>query len=326
MAANVRRMREQAKKAEASRKQAEAEKKSPFTLRQFANVPPRVMEPRRSPSTPSRPSSASSCRADNGEASIPRRAHGSPSTSQDTPATPAWRVSSGYGSLSSPQRGSLSEPVREPFTPPSREIFTPPPRAAPRQPAHARACSTPVKPGRARSPARRPPSPCSFAEDGREDWDGNSPSRLPAGWADWARGSDEAGRQDEGGFDVGRFEQLAKQMKQLQGESTPAKDAQGRTTQLQRKMSSPTQSPLSYSGEANNYPPAGYRVMSEQERLETLETLQPKLAMLEKSYSELPLRIETEGQINRQRTLKQKIEETEEAIKLFSRQAVLVET
>lgn len=72
--------------------------------------------------------------------------------------------------------------------------------------------------------------------------------------------------------------------------------------------------------------PLGYRLMPEEERLETLEGLQQKLAELDEKYARLPLKIETEGQRKQQQMLRTKIAETEDAVKLFSRTQVLVET
>lgn len=71
--------------------------------------------------------------------------------------------------------------------------------------------------------------------------------------------------------------------------------------------------------------PPGYRLVGEAERLETLGNLQSKLRELDHRYSNLPLRIETEGQIRSQRQLRDKIKETEDAVSLFSRAKVLLE-
>lgn len=72
--------------------------------------------------------------------------------------------------------------------------------------------------------------------------------------------------------------------------------------------------------------PAGYRALPEAERASTADQLQHKLEELEAKYARLPLRIETEGQRRQQRVLRQKIQETEDAIKRLSRPGgVLVE-
>lgn len=72
-------------------------------------------------------------------------------------------------------------------------------------------------------------------------------------------------------------------------------------------------------------PPPGYRLAGEEERRETLEALQRKLQELDVCYTKLPLKIETEGQRRRQQALREKIAETEQAVKVFSRPQVLVE-
>jgi hypothetical protein len=65
--------------------------------------------------------------------------------------------------------------------------------------------------------------------------------------------------------------------------------------------------------------------MAEDERLETLEGLRQKLMELDQRYTRLPLRIETEGQRRQQQQLREKIQETEDAVNLFSRPRVLIE-
>lgn len=71
--------------------------------------------------------------------------------------------------------------------------------------------------------------------------------------------------------------------------------------------------------------PPGYRLLPDQERGETLHTLRTKLAELDAQYSRLPLAIETAGQRQQQQRLREKIAETEAAVKVFSRPAVLLE-
>jgi len=73
-----------------------------------------------------------------------------------------------------------------------------------------------------------------------------------------------------------------------------------------------------------NVPP-GYRVMEDEERLQTLHDLQSKLLSLDQRYAQLPLNIETEGQRRQQQTLRNKIGQAEAALRLFSRPCVLVE-
>jgi len=69
----------------------------------------------------------------------------------------------------------------------------------------------------------------------------------------------------------------------------------------------------------------GYRQLPDEERRQTLQELQNKVEELNDKYRRLPLKIETEGQRRQQQTLRMKIEETENAVSLFSRRKVLVE-
>lgn len=71
--------------------------------------------------------------------------------------------------------------------------------------------------------------------------------------------------------------------------------------------------------------PQGYRLLPEEERLETLTELQGKLRELNDRYMRLPLKIETEGHRQQQQALREKIAQTERAEELFRRPAVLVE-
>jgi len=71
--------------------------------------------------------------------------------------------------------------------------------------------------------------------------------------------------------------------------------------------------------------PPGYRLVSEEERLQTLSELQSKLRELNDRYMRLPLKIETEGHRQQQQALRDKIAQTERAETLFSRPKVLVE-
>lgn len=71
--------------------------------------------------------------------------------------------------------------------------------------------------------------------------------------------------------------------------------------------------------------PPGYRQMPEHERAETLEALQKKREELDKLFQRLPLVIETDAQKRRQKTVLDKIAESDKAIKTFSNPMVLVE-
>lgn len=71
--------------------------------------------------------------------------------------------------------------------------------------------------------------------------------------------------------------------------------------------------------------PAGMRVLSDEERLETLYALQRNKAEVERSIQALPLRIETHSQIRWRDDLERRMREVDEGIKVFSRPKVLVQ-
>jgi len=71
--------------------------------------------------------------------------------------------------------------------------------------------------------------------------------------------------------------------------------------------------------------PAGYKMLPEAERQETLATLQKKLQEAEAAFQKLPFKIETVGQKKREADLQKTIKECEAAIKVFSKPKVLVE-
>jgi len=71
-------------------------------------------------------------------------------------------------------------------------------------------------------------------------------------------------------------------------------------------------------------PPAGYKVLSEDERTETLAALKSKQQDLEEALQKLPLRINSEAHKNRERELQTKLKEMEDAITMFQRPRVLV--
>jgi len=294
---NVLAMREKARQLRARREEEAAQKRPDFKLKQFENVPSRLHCPqRRSSSTPSRPSSASSCPA-GGDGSVSntpvsksgrRVSTGSPEC--QTPSA-GWRVSAGYG--------SLTPPVSAPFTPPPR--FTPPQRAA-RKSLQVRPCSTPVKSTRSRKTVQASPVKNLAAGDEEAEH-----------WCD-----------DEVGLDIANFERAAKQLNQMHGRRTLAKDAQGGPTQLQFNRSS-SSGLLYHDDGSESAVPLGFRLAPEEERQDTLQRLQEKLVDLSDRYNRLPLRIETEGQRQQQQLLRTKIAETERAVQVFSRSRVFVE-
>jgi hypothetical protein len=68
----------------------------------------------------------------------------------------------------------------------------------------------------------------------------------------------------------------------------------------------------------------GMRLLSEDERLETLAVLQKNRADVERALQGLPLKIETVGQIRRRDELERRMREVEEGLKVFARPKVLV--
>lgn len=277
---NVKAMRQKARQ-QAQRQEEAAQEKPLFKLQKFDNVPSRFR----------RPSSAPISRSDaeNRRPEQPAPWH-SRRMSNDSPASPApspgWRVSSGYGTLSSPK----FEPCASPPATPQR---------ATTKTAQARAFSTPAKSPKSRAPTRA------------------SPVQKPTP----ADSNAEAGSEEE--F-FSNFKQVAKDLKDRQGKHVPAKDAQGRPTRLQYNRASP-EGPLSHCGEHVPVIPLGYRLAPEEERQQTLEGLKLKLIQLNDQYCRLPLRIETQGQRRQQEMLRTKIRETENAVNVFSRPSVLVE-
>ena len=68
----------------------------------------------------------------------------------------------------------------------------------------------------------------------------------------------------------------------------------------------------------------GMRLLSEDERLETLAVLQKNRADVERALQGLPLKIETVGQIRRRDELERRMREIDEGLKVFARPKVLV--
>ncbi|KAK9844500.1 hypothetical protein WJX74_003268 [Apatococcus lobatus] len=71
--------------------------------------------------------------------------------------------------------------------------------------------------------------------------------------------------------------------------------------------------------------PAGMRILPEADRLEMLETLQKSSSDVERQLATLPFHIETPSQIRHKAGLDRRMEEIEEAIRLFSQKKVLVQ-
>ena len=64
--------------------------------------------------------------------------------------------------------------------------------------------------------------------------------------------------------------------------------------------------------------------MSQEEREETLKLLQKNKLEIETAISKLPLTIETPSMIKYQKELSNKLKETENAIKIFSKKIVFI--
>lgn len=128
-----------------------------------------------------------------------------------------------------------------------------------------------------------------------------------------------------GTIDIDEFKRAAEQLRRFQPpRRIPARDAEGRPTRLGQSGPADSSAEQVDKAAAVTVPP-GYRLMPEAERVETLEALRQKLIDLDRSYARLPLKIETEGKKQQQQSLREKIAETENAVKLFSRPRVLIE-
>lgn len=71
--------------------------------------------------------------------------------------------------------------------------------------------------------------------------------------------------------------------------------------------------------------PEGMRLLSEEERVETLLALQRNKGEVQKAMQALPLRIETHSQIRWRDDLERRMREVDKGIKVFSRPKVLVQ-
>lgn len=70
--------------------------------------------------------------------------------------------------------------------------------------------------------------------------------------------------------------------------------------------------------------PPGMKLMSEEERVRTVELLTKNQEKIVKQISELPLTIETPSMVEKNNLLHEKLQELEEALKLFSRKKVYI--
>lgn len=267
-----------------------------------------------------------------GNSAVARQRH----CRNDGTASPAVRSHSS----STPPRGYKTSPVRGDEDEPAPHWFAPPPRRSEAAaPSGARAQSPTKTPtrrttGRAASLTSSPPSggaskvssgggsvsskPASVFSDGAASgrWavtvstPCGSPTR-DSGWEN-SRLSSPLGQQCLGSNSIGCL---------------PGMDrSHSCTARLGNDSPEKVTGPyLSSTDGASFVPPPGYRLVGEEERKATLEALQRKLQELDACYSRLPLKIETEGQRRRQQALRDKIAETEQAVKIFSRPQVLVE-
>jgi len=150
-------------------------------------------------------------------------------------------------------------------------------------------------------------------------------------------GSPVVAQGDEDYLDVDEFERVANQLKRNRGHGRrpSARDLEFRPER--RPIGSFAKAELGNKEDDWHVPeagveqsvqlsiPQGYRLIPDHERCETLQILRQKLAELDAQYSRLPLTLETEGQRQQQKSLCDKIRETESAVKVFSRTNVLVE-
>eukprot|EP00811_Abedinium_folium_P010071 NODE_19314_length_849_cov_3.555402.p1 GENE.NODE_19314_length_849_cov_3.555402~~NODE_19314_length_849_cov_3.555402.p1 ORF type:complete len:201 (-),score=38.56 NODE_19314_length_849_cov_3.555402:245-847(-) len=125
--------------------------------------------------------------------------------------------------------------------------------------------------------------------------------------------------EDAVAIDLDSFERNAKQLRRDCASRLAGECAGARTLDLRQRGAAMDE--LIFAPAV----PPGHRLMPEDERLETLASLRRKLAELDGKYACLPLKIDTEGARRRQRVLREKIGEIEDAVRLFSRSGVLVE-
>mmetsp|Transcript_30481 Transcript_30481/g.55258 ORF Transcript_30481/g.55258 Transcript_30481/m.55258 type:complete len:237 (+) Transcript_30481:69-779(+) len=133
----------------------------------------------------------------------------------------------------------------------------------------------------------------------------------------------------EGEIGLAEFERQVEEMIKLHGQKKPqnlSKDAAGVPLYLQ-KMKNERQEKQRLEDQQRNQPrvPAGYRIVPADEVKETLDLLQKKHKELETQFRNLPLKIETDGQKQRQKALMSKIADSEKAIAMFSKPTVMVE-
>lgn len=284
---NVRVLREQSRRLREARLKASAsEEQQPFKLRQFENVPSRWQRPR--------PQSA-------GCLQRPRSA--------PEPARLAFGSTQGSARC-----------VRRPASPPApraRQL-----QAHPGDPAAHTATVSAEAPALETPPrlVDRASGAPQRANPQASPWE--TPPRVP----EHASGAEGLETENLGIADVvidfDGFERVAARQQHSSRKDAGSRGLRG----VQSAQHSDERKPLAELPAEQGLPiPAGYRLLPEAERLETLLALQQKLAELEVKYMRLPLKIETEGQRQQQRLLRAKIAETENAVKVFHRPRVLLE-
>lgn len=127
------------------------------------------------------------------------------------------------------------------------------------------------------------------------------------------------------------FEAAAERLKRLHGNKAEqkkeafAKDSNNCPAYLKQIKANLAEEQERAQMSRNPQIPSGYRLMPNEERMETLEALQKKKDEAEKEFQRLPLKIETDAQKRRQKMVMDKIKETDSAIQVFSKPTVIVE-
>jgi hypothetical protein len=134
--------------------------------------------------------------------------------------------------------------------------------------------------------------------------------------------------EDENVMSMAAFEAAAERLKEMHANKGQkiGKDANGCPKYL-KKIKAGLAEEQREAEEKKRSPaiPAGYRLMPKQEVDETLDALKKKRENLEKEYQRLPFNIETDSQKRREKRILDDIKQTDDGIKLFSRETVIVE-
>lgn len=317
-----------------------------FKLRQFGNVPSRLYE------TP--PRNKSDFANTEMEATPPRRSASTPALTPNKASPAKGRAPKGIspwtlaprrdccevprGTLGSTARASSSaRAVQVPEAAKRTLAFAPLPRGRPSKepaPAGAKASQAPTTPRRPRSAEPRAraksaegPRRGPGAAQATQASQAKGPRARPAS----ARSSDKRAPARSSSRGAARRGGGLGQTAPLQllpdwwGTSAEAEEAGGDHERAADDFEDAFERPQAAQAESEEYVPRGYRLMGEEERLSTCAELRTKLRDLNRRYSELPLKIETEGQRQLQQALRTKIAEVEDAEKLFSRPKVLIE-